>query len=74
MFRHRSHGFRLLPWDHAPGAVLLREAGGAMRYLDGNDYVVDGRDGLVLAARRRGDWERLAREVFRARSALHDPP
>jgi len=30
--------WRTLVWDHAAGALLLREAGGAVRRLDGSDY------------------------------------
>ena len=29
---------RLLPWDHAPGALLLTEAGGCVEHLDGGRY------------------------------------
>jgi fructose-1,6-bisphosphatase/inositol monophosphatase family enzyme len=29
---------RLLPWDHAPGTLLLTEAGGSVRHLDGQTY------------------------------------
>jgi fructose-1,6-bisphosphatase/inositol monophosphatase family enzyme len=29
---------RSLPWDHAPGALLLREAGGIVSHLDGESY------------------------------------
>lgn len=44
---------RSQPWDHAPGALLLTEAGGYVGTLDGHDY--DPRrttGGLVAAARR----------------------
>jgi fructose-1,6-bisphosphatase/inositol monophosphatase family enzyme len=42
--------WRAQPWDHAAGAMLIREAGGVMRRFDGSDYVVgDGRFGLVAA-------------------------
>lgn len=30
--------WRTLPWDHAPGALLVTEAGGVARRLDGRDY------------------------------------
>jgi fructose-1,6-bisphosphatase/inositol monophosphatase family enzyme len=56
--------FRLLPWDHAPGALLIREVGGDMRYLDGSPYRVDGRNDIVLAVSRKDDFPTLAREVF----------
>lgn len=38
------------PWDHAPGAVLLREVGGVSRRLDGTDYRPDAASEPVLAA------------------------
>lgn len=30
--------WRSLPWDHAPGAVFTREAGGVVRHFDGTEY------------------------------------
>ena len=30
--------YRLLPWDHAPGALAVTEAGGAAVHLSGNSY------------------------------------
>lgn len=30
--------WRTQPWDHVPGALLLRETGGASRRFDGSDY------------------------------------
>lgn len=42
--------WRTLPWDHAPGALLLSEAGGVVARLDGAAYdPTDGRDGLLAA-------------------------
>ncbi|WP_328342678.1 inositol monophosphatase family protein [Micromonospora sp. NBC_00421] len=42
--------WRTLPWDHAPGALLVREAGGVARRFDGTEYhpADDGR-GLLVA-------------------------
>jgi fructose-1,6-bisphosphatase/inositol monophosphatase family enzyme len=31
--------YRLLPWDHAPGALAITEAGGAVIHLSGDSYV-----------------------------------
>ena len=43
--------WRTNPWDHAAGAVLLREVGGVSRRLDGSDYRADDAiAGLVVAA------------------------
>lgn len=43
--------WRTLPWDHAPGALLVEEAGGTARRPDGSRYspTVDGA-GLLVAA------------------------
>lgn len=42
---------RLLPWDHAPGALLLTEAGGVARHPEGGAFRPgSGRRGLLLAA------------------------
>lgn len=30
--------WKSLPWDHAPGALLVREAGGVVRHFDGSHY------------------------------------
>ena len=55
---------RALPWDHAPGALFVEEAGGVVRRPDGSDYCVgDGRRGLI-AASSPGMWERGAEILF----------
>ncbi|WP_042365623.1 inositol monophosphatase family protein [Streptacidiphilus neutrinimicus] len=49
---------RILPWDHAPGTLLLDEAGGHARRLDGSRYRPgEDRSGL-LAAADPDSWER----------------
>ncbi|MCU1432819.1 MAG: inositol monophosphatase [Actinotalea sp.] len=43
--------WRTQPWDHSPGAVIVREVGGVSLRLDGSDYRSDdGVEGLVAAA------------------------
>ena len=49
--------WRLLPWDHAPGALLLTEAGGALRHPDGRAYRAADRDPFALAVRFADAWE-----------------
>jgi fructose-1,6-bisphosphatase/inositol monophosphatase family enzyme len=42
--------WRTLPWDHAPGSLLAREAGMVVARLDGSTYrPFDGRFGLLTA-------------------------
>jgi fructose-1,6-bisphosphatase/inositol monophosphatase family enzyme len=48
--------WRLLPWDHAPGVLLLNEAGGFSGYLDGMPYCpMKRREGLI-SARNKDVW------------------
>ena len=49
--QHFAVFWRTLPWDHAPGALLIEEAGGVALRLDGSAYdPADGRAGLLVAA------------------------
>lgn len=51
---------RALPWDHAPGTLLVTEAGGRAARLDGAPYrMTDHRPGLLVAATDQL-WERAA--------------
>ncbi|RQX09907.1 inositol monophosphatase [Micromonospora ureilytica] len=46
--------WRTLPWDHAPGSLLVRAAGGVARRFDGVDYhPADDGHGLLVAANER---------------------
>ncbi|WBB79076.1 inositol monophosphatase [Micromonospora sp. WMMD882] len=46
--------WRTLPWDHLPGALLVREAGGVARRFDGGEYdPADDERGLLVAANER---------------------
>ena len=48
--RHFALYWRTLVWDHAPGALLLAEAGGSVTHLDGTPYQpARPRSGLLLA-------------------------
>ncbi len=50
---------RLMPWDHAPGFLLHREAGGFGRRLDRSHYSPRSHDGGLLLAPDEGSWEEL---------------
>lgn len=54
--------WRTLPWDHAPGTLLVREAGGVARRFDGTDYhpADDGKGLLVAASEEIWDEVRAA--------------
>lgn len=53
---------RLLPWDHAAGALILEECGGIVRLLDGRPYDPLVTDRGALAVRDASLWD-AAREL-----------
>ena len=60
---------RLLPWDHAPGVLLFREAGGHAAYWDGEPYrPSQDRPVPLLMAPSEAAWREL-RTAFTRRSA-----
>ena len=50
---------RLMPWDHAPGFLLHREAGGFGQRLDRSAYSPRTHDGGLLLTPDEGSWEEL---------------
>lgn len=50
---------RLMPWDHAPGWLLHREAGGYSARFDGSAYGPLVRSGGLIVAPDRASWEAL---------------
>lgn len=50
---------RLMPWDHAPGWLLHREAGGYSARFDGSPYGPLVTGGGLIAAPDRVSWEAL---------------
>jgi fructose-1,6-bisphosphatase/inositol monophosphatase family enzyme len=57
---------RLMPWDHLPGWLLHREAGGYSARFDGSEYLPTHKDGGLICAPDRDSWEAL-------RASLLDP-
>ena len=59
------YGRRPYPWDHAPGSLLLTEAGGfagshdGRRYRPGDPLEVDGRPAGLLAAADRATYDHV---------------
>jgi fructose-1,6-bisphosphatase/inositol monophosphatase family enzyme len=50
---------RLMPWDHLPGWLLHREAGGYSAHFDGSAYRPTDLEGGLLYAPDRESWEAL---------------
>lgn len=58
---------RMMPWDHAPGSLILKEAGGVLRNLnDGEEYRPSTLGAPHLAARDQESWERFAEAIRRS--------
>ena len=56
--------WRVLPWDHVPGSLIVREAGGTVLHLDGTEYhPVDSEQGLLVAPNPEV-WETVRSTLF----------
>src|SRR5690606_27825945 len=56
--------WRTLPWDHAAGTLLLEEAGGVARRLDGTPYRVGVRQHGLLVAQSDEMWHTVRSTLF----------
>lgn len=52
-----------MPWDHAPGSLLLTETGGEVGYSDGSPYDPTTRRTPLVAAGDRTTFERVTRQL-----------
>jgi len=62
--RHFSSYQRTWPWDHAPGVLIHREAGGYSARLDGRPYRASVRNGGLLCAPDKDAWGALSDALF----------
>ncbi len=53
----------LHPWDHAAGALIVTEAGGHVRFLDGAPYTAARREGHLLCAPDPETWAALCARI-----------
>jgi fructose-1,6-bisphosphatase/inositol monophosphatase family enzyme len=56
---------KLLPWDHAAGVLLHREAGGYARRFDGSPYTPSTTGGGLLLAPDATSWHALEQALLR---------
>ena len=56
--------WRALPWDHAPGALFLEEAGGRLARRDGSPYRIADRSKGLLAAATPALWDAVQVVLF----------
>lgn len=55
---------RLMPWDHVPGWLLHREAGGYSAHFDGTPYDAARMAGGLLCAPDESSWREIHSEVL----------
>jgi fructose-1,6-bisphosphatase/inositol monophosphatase family enzyme len=55
---------KLMPWDHLAGCLIAQEAGGYVARFDGSAYRPEHRDGGLIIATDRDNWDLLRREIF----------
>lgn len=51
------------PWDHSPGALMVREAGGAVGHPDGTPYAPRGLTPTIIVAADRGTYAAVRRHA-----------
>jgi fructose-1,6-bisphosphatase/inositol monophosphatase family enzyme len=56
--------WRILPWDHVPGTLFVRESGGVVRHLDGTEYHPAGDGDGLLVAPNPDVWETVRSTLF----------
>jgi fructose-1,6-bisphosphatase/inositol monophosphatase family enzyme len=56
--------WRVLPWDHVPGSLFVREAGGVVRHLDGEEYRTQDHDRGLLIAPNDDIWHTVSGTLF----------
>jgi len=57
---------RLLPWDHAPGWLLHREAGGYSARFDETPYRAEHLSGGIICAPDRASWQAVREALFQS--------
>lgn len=61
--------YRMMPWDHVPGSLIVREAGGVVRDIGtGRDYAPRVLAGPHLVARDEEGWARASAAIRGTRS------
>ncbi len=60
---------KLMPWDHAPGWLLHREAGGYSARFDGSPYLPTLHEGGLIGAPDKDTWVQLHDALFTPREA-----
>lgn len=56
--------WKLMPWDHAPGVLIHREAGGHAALLDGRPYHGGVHRGGLIATPDRATWQAVHTALF----------
>lgn len=62
--------WRVLPWDHVPGALIIRESGGTVRHLDGTPYRPANSEHGLLVAPNDDVWHTVRDTLFPDTSVL----
>jgi fructose-1,6-bisphosphatase/inositol monophosphatase family enzyme len=59
--------WRILPWDHVPGSLIVREAGGTVLHLDGSGYSPADSERGLLVAPNDDVWHTVRETLFPGR-------
>ncbi len=61
---HFSMYVKCMPWDHVPGTMLHREAGGHQARLDGRSYLAHELTGGLMSAPDATSWQQLREGLY----------
>jgi fructose-1,6-bisphosphatase/inositol monophosphatase family enzyme len=56
--------WRILPWDHVPGALIVLESGGTALHLDGSRYQPTDNDRGLIIAPNEDVWRTVRDTLF----------
>lgn len=66
---HFSFSSSVMPWDHAAGWLIYREAGGYTAHFDGSPYRPVNRGGGLISAPDRESWQAVRDALLTPRSS-----
>ena len=56
--------YRTLPWDHAPGALIIEEAGGIARRYNGKPYRASAKGSGLIVACDEQTWSTVRNKLL----------
>lgn len=62
--KHFSSYGNTLPWDHLPGTFMIKESGGTVKQLNGEEYTALNEGNGILSAENTDIWQEIHKALF----------